>query len=203
MANVSYVNGFSPVETFEGVAYNGKVKPYIVGTGDSTALFIGDLVNLAGGVAVVTIQSDLKGFALPICAQSAATTTTGAGVIVGFEPDRNNLNLLYRVASTQRVVYVCDDPMMLLEAQEDGVATPIPLTAGTQNINIIVAAGNTTTGASGMQLDSSTVATTATFPIRLIRPVPRVDNDNAGSLAFTKWRCMINNGVFKTGILGV
>ena len=203
MANVSYVNGFSPVETFDGTKYNGKVKPYIVGTGDNTALFIGDLVNCAGGVAVVTIQSDLKGFALPICAQSAATTTTAAGVIVGFEPNRDNLGLMYRLASTQRVVYVCDDPMMILEAQEDGAATPIPLTSGSYNINIIVAAGNTITGQSGMQLDSYTAATNATFPIRLIRPVPVVNNDNAGSLAYTKWRCMINNGAFKTGILGV
>jgi hypothetical protein len=203
MANVSYVNGFSPVETFDGVPYNGKVKPYIVGTGDSTALFIGDLVNIAGGAAVVTIQSDLTGLALPICAQAAATTTTAVGVIVGFEPDRNNLDLLYRVASTQRVVYVCDDPMMILEAQEDGVVTPIALADATKNINIIVAAGSTITGNSGMQLDSSTVATTATFPIRLIRMVPVVNNSNAGSLAFTKWRCMINNGFYKTGILGV
>ncbi len=203
MANVSYVNGFSPVETFEGNPYNGKVKPYIVGTGDNVAMFIGDLVNIAGGLAVVTIASDLKGFALPIVAQSAATTTTAVGVVVGFEPDRNNLNLMYRVASTQRVVYVCDDPMMLLECQEDGVTTPIALADGTKNINIIVGSGNTTDGSSGMQLDSNTVATTATFPIRLIKPVPKVGNDNAGGLAYTKWHCMINNGVYKTGILGV
>jgi len=203
MANVSYVNGFSPVETFDGVPYNGKVKPYIIGTGDSTAMFIGDLVNISGGLAVVTIASDLKGFALPIAVQSAATTTTACGVIVGFEPDRVNLNLMYRAASTQRVIYVCDAPMMLLEAQEDGAGTPIALADGTKNINIVVAAGNTVDGSSGMQLDSSTVATTATFPIRLIKPVPKVDNDNAGGLAYTKWRCMINNGVYKTGVLGV
>ncbi len=203
MANVSYVNGFSPVETFDGVPYNGKVKPYIVGTGDGVAIFKGDLVNIAGGLAVVTIQSDLTGFALPICAQAAATSTTVAGVVVGFEPNRDNLDLLYRVASTQRVVYVCDDPMMIMEAQEDGVGTPIALANGTKNIDIIVSAGSTVDGQSGMQLDSSTVATTATFPIRLIKIVPIVNNSNAGGLAFTKWRCMINNGVFKTGILGV
>jgi hypothetical protein len=203
MANVSYVNGFSPVETFDGVPYNGKVKPYIVGTGDGVAIFKGDLVNIAGGLAVVTIQSDLTGLALPVCTQAAATTTTVAGVVVGFEPDRNNLDLLYRTASTQRVVYVCDDPMMIMEAQEDGVGTPIALANGTKNIDIIVGAGSTIDGQSGMQLDSSTVATTATFPIRLIRIVPVVNNSNAGGLAYTKWRCMINNGVFKTGILGV
>lgn len=203
MANTSFVNGFSPVESFEGSMWNGKSKPYIVDTGDSTAIFIGDLVNLAGGCAVVTIQSAEQGYSLPIVAQAAASTTTAVGVVVGFEPDRNDLDLLYRKANTQRVVYVVDDPNMLHVAQEDGLVTPIALANMTRNIDIIVGAGNTTSGNSGMQLDSSTVATTATLPIRLVKPRQIVNNDGSGSLAYTKFLCMINNGVNKTGIAGV
>jgi hypothetical protein len=203
MANVSFVNGFSPVETFNGTPYNSKVKPYLVKTGDSTAMFLGDLVNIAGGCGVVAIQSDWTGYSLPLVAQAAATSTTVVGVIVGFEPDRSDLTLLYRKASTERIVYVCDDPNMMFVAQEDGLVTPIALADMTKNINIIVGAGATLFGNSGMQLDSSTVAVTATFPIRLIKPFPVTGNDGSGSLAYTKYLCMINNGFYKTGILGV
>jgi hypothetical protein len=204
MANTSFVCGFSPVETLQGNPYNGKVRAFVTSTGDSTAIFIGDLVNLTTGCAVVTVDSQFKGYTLPLVNQSAASTVTAVGVVVGFEAANvNNPTLLYRVGSTQRVVYVCDDPFMIHEAQEDGDTTPIALNDMTGNINIIVGAGNTTTGLSGMQLDSSTVLDTSTLPLKLIRPVARIDNDASGALAFTKYHVMLNNCAMKAGTAGL
>lgn len=204
MANTSFVSGFSPVETIEGNPYNGKVRAFIVPASDGTALFIGDLVNLSGGAAVVTVDSQFKGFTLPLIAQSAATTTTAIGVVVGFEAANvTNPALLHRLASTQRVVYVCDDPNMIMEVQEDGVGGGIALADMTKNVNIVVGSGDTTTGLSGMQIDSSTVATTDTLPIKIIRPVARIDNDAAGALAYTKYHVMMNKCILKVGVTAV
>lgn len=204
MANTSVVRGFEPVEKFDGTPYNGKVHAYLLPASDATATFIGDLVKITGGAAVVTLtDSAFRGQALPKVAQAAASATTAVGVVVGFEVNKDNLNNLYRAASTQRVVYVCDDPNMVLSAQEDGDTTPIAIANATKNIDIVVGSGDTTTGLSGMQLDSSTVATTDTLPVKLLRMIPVVNNDVSGGVAYTKWYCMLNQSIFKNGVTGV
>jgi hypothetical protein len=49
MANVDRVWGFRPVGTSNGSPYNGQVRKYYIPSTDSTAVFQGDLVKLAGG----------------------------------------------------------------------------------------------------------------------------------------------------------
>ena len=48
MANINKVNGFRPVRYLNSAPYVGAATKYFVGTGDSTALFVGDLVKLSG-----------------------------------------------------------------------------------------------------------------------------------------------------------
>ncbi len=204
MANTSVIRGFEPVGYFDGAPYNGKIRPYLLPASDGTATFVGDFVKITGGAAVVTLtDSAYRGMALPLVAQAAASNQTDVGAVVGFERDISNPNLLYRTASTQRVVFVCDDPNVIYEAQEDGDTTPIALADATKNANIIVGSGSTTTGMSAMQIDSTSVATTSTLPVKLLRMVPRVDNDVSGGVAYTKWHCMLNQCIFKAGVAGV
>lgn len=47
MANVSRVNGFTPVQHLDGSPYNGQFRTYSVPASDGTALGVGDVVKLA------------------------------------------------------------------------------------------------------------------------------------------------------------
>jgi hypothetical protein len=199
MANTNKLNGFRPVRYLNGAPYNGAFRKYVVPASDGTALFVGDLVkadtagDLATGLSGVT------------------RATAGAAVIgcvVGFEVSPGTLDTpIYRSASTRRVVYVADDPNILFEAQEDGDTTPIAVASIGLNASLIsTSGGDTVTGASGMQIDSSTAAATATLELKLMEAVSRPDNEviSAGQ-AYTRWIVKLNNHQLgsHTGTAGV
>lgn len=197
MANVLRVNGFEPVRNLNGASWNGRLTRYIVAAADATAIFPGDAVKLS-------TTGDADGYRT--IAQAAAGDAL-VGVVVGFVADYANLNAApYRVASTRRIALVCDDPNVLFEAQEDGDTTPIAVASLGLNVNFIVGSGSTSTGTSAMQLDSSTVATTATLPFKLIEVANRSNNVliTAGQ-ANTRWLVKINNHQLAshTGTAGV
>jgi hypothetical protein len=212
MANIARVNGFKPVKYLNGAPWNGQCRAYVIPAADGTATFVGDAVKFTGAGADITTG-------LATCVQAAASNQL-LGVIVGIEPNGGTslggrymtngavaLDLPgHRLASTRRIVYVVDDPNVIFEVQEDGDTTPIPMADIGLNINIIVGAGSTTTGNSGMQLDSSSVATTNTLPITILAAVPREDNEliTAGQ-ANTRWLVKINSHqrVAVIGNLGV
>ena len=187
MANVNKVNGFRPFRYLNGTPYNGAVTKYVIPAADGTAVFVGDLVKLEG------TNDSTTGLRTVI---QAAAGDACVGVVVGFEVDPTNLNTpQYRAASTRRIVYVCDDPNVLLVAQEDGDTDPLETTDMGQNINFIVGTGSTVTGASAMQIDSSTHATTATLPFKLMEFVATPDNENvlsAGGQAYSRWVVKFN-----------
>ena len=56
MANVSKINGFSPVKHLNGSPYNGQATMYAHSSGDATALFVGDVVKLVGSGNAQGIQ---------------------------------------------------------------------------------------------------------------------------------------------------
>ena len=158
MANIDAPNGFRPVKHRSGMPWNGSATRYVIPATDATASFVGDAVKLAG-------TSDSSG-KVPGCIQ-AATGDRVVGVIAAMEPDFDNLTLLYRTASTERFVYVIDDPSVLFEIQDDGVGATLAATDIGLNANFIVGSGNTTTGASGMELDTNTKATTNTLDLKI------------------------------------
>lgn len=204
MANVNRVNGFRPVKHTNGAAWNGQVNLYYIPSTDSTAVFVGDLVKLAGSAS-----SD----GYPTVAQSAANDVS-VGVVVGFLPENvtpggisngrtPNLDTpVYRAASTNRYVLVADSPDLVMEVQEDGVGGALAVTNIGQNIQAVVGAGSTTTGASGMQADSSTAATTSTHELRLIGFVNRPDNEigNANAKVLVAFNKHQYGSVGTTGI---
>lgn len=184
MANSDRVKGFAPVRHV-GSPWNGQVNRYVVRAADATAIFVGDLVKLDGG-------SDGKG--VRSVTQSAAAGAS-IGVVVGVEPAATDLNTpQYRAASTLRYVYVVDDPHAYFVVQEDG---NIGTAAVGLNCDVTIAAGNTTTGNSGMELDSSETNTTATLQLKIIEAVQSEDNDS--TLTNAKWIVKINNHQLNSG----
>lgn len=166
--------GLRPVRYKSGAPYNGAANTYFVPAGDSTALFVGDPVIIAGdgdanGVSTVT---------------RAAAGDRITGVVVGFTDNpaglaspatKTAMELGYRPASTAAYVMVADDPMLVFEAEEDAVGGALAATAIGNNVDLVAAAGSTVTKRSGYLLDSSTAATT-TAQVRIVGFSQRVGN---------------------------
>jgi hypothetical protein len=195
MPNIDAVKGAFPVMHLDGSPYTGKTNMYLVPSGDGTALFVGDFVKRggsAGAAGTVVNGQDVEG--MPTVIQAAATDTLLVGVVVGFLPNQDNLSLKYRVASTNRIALVADAPDLVFEIQEDSVGGALSADEVGENADITVAAGNTTTGLSGMELDSSDHKT-ATAQLRILGLVKKPDNA-IGTNA--KWLVMINEHAYKT-----
>lgn len=172
MPNVDRPNGFRPVMHGDGNPWNGKFNMYYVTAGDSTAIYVGDVVKLAGSAGasgeVVQGQS-VDGIPTISRCTVGDGTDTPIGVVVGVLPDPSNLNIRYRAASTARIVQVVDDPNVIFEVQEDAATTSIAAASIGLNSTFSVTAGSTVTGESGMELISTSVGTTTTHPIRILR----------------------------------
>lgn len=200
MANVNRVNGFRPISTLTGAAWNGQVTRYVAVTGDSTIIAVGDLVKLDGATGVGEYMG-LRGVT------RAAASDAIVGAVVGFDVNPSSLDTpQVRAASQARYVYVVDDPNAYFVAQEDGDTTPIAMASVGLNVNFVVAAASTITGASGMQIDSNTVSTTATLPLKLVAPLPVSDNElTTSGQSYTRWIVKINNHQLaaSTGTAGV
>jgi hypothetical protein len=96
-------------------------------------------------------------------------------------------------------VFVCDDPDVEFEVQEDSVGGSIA--AASQGLNCNLIAGTNNGFRSGWELDSSSVAGTATLQVKLLRPVQAVDN--AFVSANCRWLVSINNHPYKAGVAGI
>ena len=187
MANVSRIRGFKPVRYKNGAPYTGQVNKYFIPSSDGTAVFVGDLVKLAG-------SADTDG-TCPTVAQAAAGNAV-IGAVVAFAPNPDNLNLSgsYRAASTNRYVYVADSPDLLFEVEASN-GTPAATDVGL-NCDFAVGTGSTTTGLSASYADFGTEATTSTLPLKIRRVFPRVDNEVGASV---KLEVQINLHQFATG----
>ncbi len=197
MANADIVSGLKLVGHLHGCV--PSVNRYWADSDDTVAMFIGDLVKISG-------TSDATGTYASV-AQCAAGNAS-VGVLVGVDQVEGvaigsvNLYRRHRPASTAMYVWVCDDPHAIYEVQDDGVSATMAATDIGLNANVIVAAGNATTGMSGMELDTDSKATTATLQLKIQGIVDRPDNELGVN---NKVRVIINNHQHKggTGTAGV
>jgi len=182
MANPDRPRGFRPIGNLYGAPYNGNTFKVAFGTGNSVATFIGDLVRLEG-------SSNAEGD--PTVDQFAQADTDAFGVIVAFEPDRTDLELKYRLASTARNAYVVPCAQgQLFAVQDDGSGTPAADWIG-NTVDIVVGAGNTTTGISTMELLGSDLGTGVnTHIMGLLKSPENSIADNA------EWIVRINENSF-------
>lgn len=179
MANGDTPFGLRPVRMKDGSPYNGADDIYYMPSSNSTALFVGDPVKLAGSADSAGIAS------VTHCA--AADTITG--VVVGFA-DAASMTLGYGAASTARYPLLAHGQDYLFEIQEDSDGGALAATEVGLNAQIVVAAGSTFTRRSGVELDSSSAAVTATHGLRIVGLAQRPDNA-IGTNA--KWLVSLND----------
>ena len=193
MANTNSPFGLRPAKGANGQVVTGAPRLYSHASGDATALYIGDLVKLAG-----TAQT-INGVTTPDVVR-AATGDVILGVVVGINPTSRD-TLGYGAASTAYTLFVDDDPNSLFEVQDVNSGTALTVNDVGLNADFVVAAGSTYTNQSGTTLDNTTEATTNTLDLKLVEVVNRADVDNASSPL--RFLVRINRHQFSNQVAGV
>lgn len=212
MANTSKINGFRPVKHVTGAPYNGQANIYGVASGDSTALFVGDVVKLAADGNAAGIQ-----YVTAHAAGVAGTGQPALGVVVGIintklDPVDGRMSAgsisldtpVYRPGSVEQYVLVADSPDLIyeVEATAAGSAYSFAVADVGQNANIFAGSGSTTTGNSAHSLNMSDKGTAATLPFKIVGVSKKIDNEVTGN--YTKVLVQINNHQYKSvGTVGV
>ena len=141
-------------------SFTGKVRHIKIASAYDTAIFYGDFVKL---VAAGTVEK---------AAVTTAAVAGTVGVFVGCsytdpttkQPTFSQYWPADTVAS-DAVAYVADDPKLVFQMQGDG---SIAQTGLGNNVQAISTAGSTDIGRSKNALDASSIATTNTFPLRIV-----------------------------------
>lgn len=167
---------------------------YRVKSDYATALFIGDPVVLtgAGGTDPISQSGGMRDV------QKATVSTTITGVIVSIDPvasvsSPNIPTKTYIPASTGGIVYVIDDPDALFLIQEDSVGGNIAsATAEGEFCDLVFNSGDTATGLSKVELDSSDAGTGDNVRIEYLYDAPdNVEGANAD------WVVSINEHTYR------
>jgi hypothetical protein len=203
MANLDAPFGFRPVRYKSGAPYNGATVPMFINSSYGTALFIGDpVVKVAAGsnTAAVTVPGagEFGIGTMPAIEKAVAGDSEFiTGVIVGFSADPSALDKQYNPASTERVAFVANDPDLIFEIQADGAVPAASM--GLNAVTIYTHAGSTTTGLSGVELDttSDAPAADASNTLLIVNAVNREDNDT--TITHAKVEVLINRHTERPG----
>ena len=204
MPNANVARGLIPYRHYDGSVWNGSANVYYVPAAYGTALFIGDPVD------IISSSNDANGIpAVKLATVGSPLIGMVVGIVNAGEPIITVTRDLpiYHPASTAQYILVADDPTLLYQIQDDASAqaTAPNLWPG-KNANLVAASGSTTTGYSGWQLAASTVATTSTLDVKIIRPLTQADNiisNVANTNMNAKWLVKLNNYRFANQIAGV
>lgn len=200
MANVDAPFGLRPVGPDGTSPYTGAARLYYVPASDSTAIFIGDPVIIVGDSNDNEIHGYPPGSLSEVTRATVGDANAITGVCVGVKADTRE-SLTYRAASTERLLWVVDDPDAMFEIQADGTLTADSI--GLNAVLIATHAGSTVTGLSGIELDTTSDAPAADSSNQLLIEAlkPGVENDlaSANAVALVK----IINHTRAQGNLGI
>jgi ABC-type sugar transport system ATPase subunit len=185
-----------------GSPWNGRTFRYYIPSTDNNAYYVGDIVLSAADGDIYGVPAVIK----------AAATDVPRGVIVGIEPvppraasldgSGTNLAALFIPATKIQAYYilVCDDRDVIFQIQGDGTATNQVVTNGNKNAKVTVAAPSAGRPFSATVIDSSNIATTQAFMLKLMG-LAQVPGNVAG--AYAQWYCRFNQHELMGNTAGV
>jgi hypothetical protein len=192
MANNNAPFGFSVAGTVNGPV-NFSLAQRLIASNNGTAIFFGDAVVPVTGTATGYIK------------QATASTVALAGIFLGCQyfstSQQKTIVSKYWPGSDATgdvLAFVCQDPNAQFLCQAGG--SNLGKADIGQNCQLNVGTGNTTTGVSGMFID--TVGTTSTYPF-IILDVPSGATDPDPTLAYNWLLVGFNNMILKAGITGI
>lgn len=189
MANANAPRGLVPYRRSTGEPYNGAANVYYVPASVASNIFVGDPVTW------LTNSADANGIpGVTLATAGSSNYILGAcvGIVNAGEPPITVTRDLpiYHPASTAQYILVADDPDLLYMVQEDSVGGAMVQGAPGRNVNLEAGSGGSTvTGLSSWMLQSSSLATTNTLQMKILRMLEQADNA-VGTNA--KWLCRIN-----------
>ena len=160
MANIDAAFGLRPIAKV-GSAPGGTTgtTKYSIADNQGTAIFTGDPVKFKNDG---TVEAGTAGD--PSC-----------GVFMGcFYTDPSTSKPTFRnffpasLSPGDAIAFVADDPNQLFIAQQDSAAGNIVAADLNLNADLVFGAGSTTTGMSGVEIDSSSKNTTAALQVKLL-----------------------------------
>ena len=179
--------GFRPVGLLGGGDWSNSIRHIKLTNSYGTSIFYGDVLKV---VSTGTVEKD-----------SGTTTMTPVGIFVGCSyTDPGSSQPTYAqmwtasTSATDIMAYVVDDPDVVFQAQGDAT---LAQTALGNNVAVVQTAGSTSIGTSKNAIDSSTIATTKTLPVRILGFVDG-PNSTVGD-SFTDVLCKFNSGGDATG----
>jgi len=188
MANTDAPRGAVPIKHLDGSPYNGALGKYLIASAYNTTIYFGDFVKMTATGKI----------------ELAAAGNTILGVFQGVSYRNSSGEVVfskYWPASTATFnsedaeALVVDAPDVIFEMQQDSdTDTPSQADIGTNADFISTHTGSTVTGLSKEEVDTST-CTTATANLRVLRFVPRADNEVG---AYAKVEVLINEHFYKT-----
>lgn len=182
-----------------------RANLFAVNTLPTIAFYHGDPVQHGG-----TSQSTKFGF-MPL-AEDGSIATTGnylvGAVIAIFDEKMDPLNYMpvgrVGAGSIAGFLMVADHPEQEFCIQEDAASTPIPLTDSEMNVELYcpaLNAGDTGTGISKCEIDSSAEGTATTLHLKLRRPHLE-DTVPATATYHTRWIVTINAHAYGSHVAG-
>jgi hypothetical protein len=166
MPNPNAPFGLKPIRDAASAPYNDGTDAFALLAADNTTVYIGDPVVISG-------NADADG------TPSAVLATAGAGnritgAVVGFAPNPGIVSAGFRAGGNAVHALVEHNPDQLYEVQANGVINAADIGL---NANLVAGVLGNAYRLSGWQLDSASIATTATLQVRIVGLARRPDNE--------------------------
>jgi len=197
MANADAAFGLRPM----GLGSDKQTNIYSVDATGASAIYLYDPVTLTG-------TADANGIPEVRLTTVAATTTANnlpiVGVVVGFASSKEGTQLQgdtkYAAATPGSGVYaiVADNPDEVFLAQEDG---NLGVAGVGNNFRLVLAAGSTTSGISGSEIDSSAVSTDVGLTNVKVVGLHQSPDNEVGTNAV--WKVRISKHQYNSATAGV
>lgn len=185
MANTNKAFGLRPLGKLGSNVNNDGNTQYRIASNTTTAIFEGDTVTLSGGYVVKATPGDAKILGVFLGCQYTDPTTKKT-TFKNFYPGA--------VVASDIVATVVDDPNALFMVQASGVAgnTCVGLNADL----VQTAAGNTTTGVSGLELSTGTLAADAALNVKVVG-ISSVPGEGDVTAAYANLIVVINEHFYR------
>jgi hypothetical protein len=205
MASTNSPYGLRPINLLGGQSYAGSTRLYAIPASFAVSIQYGDPV-------IIVNTGSTRGTLARFNATTTATTVTSTGggfgfvgVFVGCTFTDPTFGKVFRQTytagntATDIQAYVVDDPDALFQVQADDTLAQTALGCNASLIQTVAGSGGANT-ISGVSLDASSIATTATLPVRIVDFVDSTTSTIGD--AFTDVIVRINTHFHRTGNTG-
>jgi hypothetical protein len=194
---VSAPYGLIPINLIGGQVFAGATRQIPIATNSSTAIFYGDVVQLANTGTLVKDTGTDAATPVGVFLGCSYTDPVFGKTFRQFYPGTTNI--------TDVMAYVQDDPDALFKVavvSSDTTIGTVTRAAVGNNAVLVQNAGNTANGNSRVAIDDTT-ATTSTLPVRIIDVVPETSpagNPGSYTEVIVKWNQGMHQYLNPTGV---